>query len=69
MKPAPSTLWPDVAPQWILNLPEKFESFFYDIYKCFIYDDRYQLYVDGLIYMSKVGHYLISRFEYYSKNN
>jgi len=27
------------------------------------------LYVDGLIYMSKVGRYLISRFEYYSKNN
>ncbi|MBQ7010495.1 MAG: sugar phosphate isomerase/epimerase [Clostridia bacterium] len=27
------------------------------------------LYVDGLIYMAKVGHYLISRFEYYNKNN
>lgn len=49
MRPGPSTLWPDVAPQWILDLPEKLESFFFDIYKCFIFDNRYQLYVDGLI--------------------
>lgn len=35
----------------------------------FIKDVPTDLYVDGLIYMSKVGHYLISRFEYYSKNN
>lgn len=49
MRPGPSTLWPDVAPQWILNLPDKFEKFFYDIYKCFIFDNRYELYVNGLI--------------------
>ena len=28
-----------------------------------------ELYVDGLSYMAKVGHYLISRFEHYNKNN
>ena len=49
MRPGPSTLWPDVAPQWILNLPDKLEKFFYDIYKCFIFDNRYELYVDGLV--------------------
>ena len=49
MKPGPAKLWPDVAPQWILDLPEKLEGFFFDIYKCFIYDDRYQMYVDGLL--------------------
>ena len=35
----------------------------------FIKDVPTDLYVDGLIYMSKVGRYLISRFEYYNKNN
>ena len=49
MKPGPSTLWPEIAPQWILNLPEKIEDLFFNFYKCFIYDDRYQLYLDGLL--------------------
>lgn len=49
MKPGPSMLWPDVAPQWILNLPEKLEDLFFDFYKSFIYDDRYQLYLNGLL--------------------
>jgi hypothetical protein len=35
----------------------------------FIKDVPTDLYVDGLIYMAKVGRYLISRFEYYNKNN
>ena len=48
MKPGPLTLWPDVAPQWILNLPDWLENFFYMIYKCFIYDNRYSMYVEGL---------------------
>ena len=48
MKPGPAKLWPEIAPQWILDLPEKIEDIFYDFYKCFIYDDRYQLYLDGL---------------------
>ena len=49
MKPGPAKLWPDVAPAWILNLPEKLEDFFFDIYKSFIYDNRYEMYIDGLL--------------------
>ncbi len=49
MKPGPAKSWPDVAPQWILDLPEKLEDLFYDFYKCFIFDDRYQMYVEGLL--------------------
>ena len=47
MRPGPAQLWPEVAPQWMLNLPEGLEEFFYDLYKCFIFDDRYMLYVKG----------------------
>lgn len=43
-----SEMWPLVAPQWILNAPEWFADFCYDIYKCFIFDDRYMMYVKGL---------------------
>lgn len=43
-----SELWPQVAPDWILSLPEGLESFCYDIYKCFIFDSRYEMYVQGL---------------------
>ena len=43
-----SEMWPLVAPQWILNAPEWFSGFCYDIYKCFIFDDRYMMYVKGL---------------------
>ena len=49
MKPGPSTLWPEVAPKWILNLPEKLEGVCYDFYKSFFYDNRYEMYVDGLV--------------------
>ena len=48
MRVGPAQLWPDVAPQWILNLPAGLEEFCYDIYKSFIYDDRYEMYVRGL---------------------
>ncbi|MBQ8358822.1 MAG: amino acid ABC transporter permease [Oscillospiraceae bacterium] len=48
MKPGPAKLWPDVAPEWILNLPENLEEFCYRIYKALIYDDRYQMYIEGL---------------------
>lgn len=48
MGPSPASLWPEVAPQWILNLPEWLEKISFDIYKCFIYDDRYQMFVTGL---------------------
>ena len=47
-KPSPSTLWPEVAPEWMLNLPEGLEEFFYKLYKCFIFDDRYMMFVKGL---------------------
>ena len=49
MRPGPSQLWPDVAPQWILNLPEWLEEFCFDIYKCFLFDNRYELYANGLV--------------------
>lgn len=48
MKPSASQTWPLVAPDWILNLPEWLEDFCYDIYKCFIFDSRYEMYVKGL---------------------
>ena len=48
MRAGPAQLWPNVAPQWILNLPEWLEEFCYDIYKSFIFDDRYEMYVRGL---------------------
>ena len=48
MRVGPAQLWPDVAPQWILNLPKGLEEFCYDLYKSFIYDDRYEMYVRGL---------------------
>ncbi len=48
MRPGPAQLWPEVAPQWILSLPEGLEEFCYDLYKSFLFDDRYQMYVKGL---------------------
>ena len=48
MRPGPAQLWPEVAPSWILGLPEWLEEFFYDLYKSFIFDNRYMMYVEGL---------------------
>ena len=48
MRVGPAQLWPDVAPQWILSLPAGLEEFCYDVYKSFIYDNRYEMYVEGL---------------------
>ncbi len=48
MRPGPLTLWPDVAPEWILNLPQWIENIFFKFYKCLIYDDRYTMYLEGL---------------------
>lgn len=36
------------APQWILDLPEQIREIFYLFYKCFIFKDRYQMFVQGL---------------------
>jgi len=47
-KITPQMLWPEVAPQWILNGPESVNDFFYKLYKCFIYDERYTLFFKGL---------------------
>ncbi len=44
----PAKEWLKVAPQWILDLPEWLEELLYDIYKCTIFDNRYELYVSGL---------------------
>lgn len=46
-KPTASELWPGLAPDWMLSAPEWLEDFFYNLYKCFIYDNRYQLIVEG----------------------
>ena len=48
MRPGPAQLWPEVAPAWILGLPEWLEELCYDIYKCFIFDNRYEMYIEGL---------------------
>jgi len=48
MKPSASTTWLEVAPEWILELPAWMEDFCYDIYKSFIFDNRYEMYIEGL---------------------
>ena len=48
MGPGPAKLWPTVAPQWILDLPEWLEELCFNIYKCFLYDNRYEYYIKGL---------------------
>ncbi len=40
--------WLECAPEWALNGPEWSNEFFYKLFKCFIYDERYMLYVKGL---------------------
>ena len=44
----PAQLWPQVAPEWMLNAPEWLEGIFYDLYKCLIFDDRYMMFFRGL---------------------
>lgn len=43
-----SELWLEVAPDWMLNLPACLGNLFYRVYKCFIYDNRYEMYISGL---------------------
>ena len=40
-----SEMWPLVAPEWILNGPEWLRELGYDLYKCFIFYDRYMIVV------------------------
>ena len=48
MKPGAAQTFLEVAPEWILNLPEALKDFCYDIYKSFIFQNRYELYVSGV---------------------
>ncbi len=40
--------WAEVAPVWMLNAPKWLSDFFYTLYKCFVFKDRYSLYINGL---------------------
>ena len=44
----PMTQWLDSAPQWVIDLPKWASDFCYDIFKCFIFDNRYMMFVKGL---------------------
>lgn len=48
MGTSPAKLWAEIAPQWILSLPQGLQDICYKIYKCFLYDDRYEMYITGL---------------------
>ena len=41
MKPSASETWQEVAPDWVWNLPERLGDLCYDVYKSFIFDNRY----------------------------
>jgi len=47
-RPTPGQLWPEVAPEWMLNLPDGLEELFYRFYKSLIFDARYEMYIEGL---------------------
>ncbi len=46
--PTPEQLWPEIVPSWMLSLPDWLEEFFFTFYKSFIYDNRYELMIEGL---------------------
>lgn len=48
MRSSASQSWLLDAPEWLQNGPEWLNDLGYDIYKSFIYDDRYQMYIKGL---------------------
>lgn len=47
-KPSAADLWPQFAPDWMLDLPDGIENVFYKLYRCLIYDNRYEMYLEGL---------------------
>ena len=49
MRPGPLQLFMENAPQWILDLPESIREIFYLFYKCFIFEDRYEMFITGLL--------------------
>ena len=48
MRPSASQNWLLDAPAWIQNGPQWLNDIGYDIYKSFIFDNRYQMYLKGL---------------------
>ena len=48
MGPGPLQSSQELAPAWILNLPEGLKELFYQFYKCFIFKDRYEMFIQGL---------------------
>ena len=40
--------WLATAPDWMLNAPEWLSDFFYRLFKCFVFDDRYMMFLKGL---------------------
>ena len=48
MKPSASQTWQEVAPDWVWGLPERLGDLCYDVYKSFIFDNRYEMYIEGL---------------------
>ena len=47
MGASPMQAFLESAPQWILNLPENIREIFYLFYKCFIFQDRYEMFLEG----------------------
>jgi len=45
---SPLKAWAAIAPEWFYTLPEWLQDLVYNIYKCFIFKDRYEYYIDGL---------------------
>ena len=48
MRPSASQSWPLVAPDWLQNGPDWLNDLGYDIYKSFLFDNRYEMYIKGL---------------------
>ena len=45
---SPGELWLQVAPEWVLNLPDGLEELIYRFYRSLLYDNRYEMYFEGL---------------------
>ncbi|MBQ3011553.1 MAG: amino acid ABC transporter permease [Oscillospiraceae bacterium] len=45
---SPGELWLQVAPDWVLNLPDGLEDLIYRFFRSLIYDNRYEMYFEGL---------------------
>ena len=45
---SPGELWLQVAPEWVFNLPDGLEELIYRFYRSLVYDNRYEMYFEGL---------------------